>query len=152
MRIGRTALAVLLVLGSAAGVPARSAAQGTAQGNSRANAAFPSGEAVPSAASDPDAIDVARLGVNVDRIYRQLRQTTVREEIDGLHLRYTIDVFGRAPNIELFTKQDNLLKGPVPYGAPTHADILQAITPQEYRAPAADFGALFRWLADKAKK
>jgi hypothetical protein len=147
-----------LVLGSAAGAPAQSAAQNpaqsaqnTAQGNTRANAASPAAEAIPHQNGDADAIDVSRLGVDVERIQRQLRQTTVREEIDGLHLRYTIDVYGRAPNIELFTREDNLQKGPVPYGAPTHSDILQAITPQEYRAPAADFGALFRWLADKAK-
>jgi len=25
------------------------------------------------------------------------------------------------------------------------------MTPQEFRAPAADFGSLFRWLADKSK-
>ena len=31
------------------------------------------------------------------------------------------------------------------------ASAIEQITPQEYRAPAADFSALFRWLADKAK-
>lgn len=97
------------------------------------------------------AVDVSKLGVSVERIGRQLRQTTVREERDGLNLRYVVDVYGTAPRIEFFTRQDNLLSGPVPYGAPTHQDILQVITPQEFRAPAADFGNLLRWLADKAK-
>ena len=69
----------------------------------------------------------------------------------GLRLRYIVDVYGQAPRIELFTKQDNLLNGPVPYGGPTHQDLLQVITPQEHRAPAANFGNLFRWLSDKAK-
>ena len=96
-------------------------------------------------------VDVAKLPVNLERIQRQLQQPTVREERDGLNLRYMVDVYGRAPRIELFTKQDNLETGPVPYGAPTHRDMIQAVTPQEFRAPAADFGALFRWLADKAK-
>ena len=112
-------------------------------------ALFSSALALPAAAQDT--VDVGKLPVNLERIQRQLQQTSVREERDGLNLRYVVDVFGRAPQIELFTKQENLKDGPVPYGAPTHRQMIEAITPQEYRAPAADFGALFRWLADKAK-
>lgn len=96
-------------------------------------------------------IDVSRLPVNLERIQRQLRQSTVRDESDGLRLRYTVEVFGQAPKIELFGNRDFSLTGPAPYGAPTHNDILQLITPQEHRAPAADFSNLFRWLSNKAK-
>jgi hypothetical protein len=106
--------------------------------------------ALPSVAQD-NSVDVAKLPVNLARIQQQLQQTTVREERDGLNLRYIVDVYGRAPRIELFPPQPNLMTGPAPYGAPTHQDILRQITPQEHSAPAADFGALFRWLADKAK-
>jgi hypothetical protein len=102
-------------------------------------------------AAPASTVDVSRLPVNLSRIQRQLQRSTVREERDGLNLRYLVDVFGQAPAIELFSTQDNLLDGPVPYGGPTHRDILQVITPQEHRAPAANFGNLFRWLADKAK-
>jgi hypothetical protein len=112
-------------------------------------ALFSSALALPAAAQDT--VDVGKLPVNLERIQRQLQQASVREERDGLNLRYVVDVFGRAPQIELFTKEENLKDGPVPYGAPTHRQMIEAITPQEYRAPAADFGALFRWLADKAK-
>lgn len=97
-------------------------------------------------------VDVSRLPINLDRIQRQLRQSTVRDESDGLRLRYVVDVFGQAPRIELFGGRENALTGPAPYGAPTHQDMLQIMTPQEFSAPAANFGNLFRWLADKAKK
>ena len=30
--------------------------------------------------------------------------------------------------------------------------MIHQVTPQEYRAPIADFGALFRWLADRGNK
>jgi hypothetical protein len=104
-------------------------------------------------AAQPSAqIDVSRLPINVDRIHRQLRQATVREERDGLNLRYIVDVYGQAPRLELFTKQDNLRDGAVPYGGPTHQDMLNVMTPQEYRAPAANFTNLFNWLAGRAKK
>lgn len=96
-------------------------------------------------------MDVSQLPLNLDRIKRQLQQSTVRDESDGLRLRYVVDVFGQAPRIELFGNRDYSLTGPAPYGAPTHNDLLQMITPQEHRAPAANFGNLFRWLADKAK-
>jgi hypothetical protein len=105
--------------------------------------------ALPAAAQDR--VDVNKLPVNLERIQRQLKQASIREERDGLNLRYFIPVYAQAPRIELFTRQDNLETGPVPYGAPSHRDMINAVTPQEFRAPAADFSGLFRWFADKAK-
>lgn len=103
-------------------------------------------------AQPAESVDVSRLPINMDRIKRQVRQSTVRDESDGLRLRYVVDVFGQSPRIELFGGLENQLTGPAPYGAPTHQDMLQIMTPQEFSAPAANFGNLFRWLADKAKK
>jgi|SRR5687768_4829669 len=97
-------------------------------------------------------IDVSRLPIDLRRIEKSFRQTTIREERDGLNLRYFVDVYAKAPAIVLFTKEDNLFYGPVPYGGPTHRDMLDMITPEEHSAPAADIGALFRWLSgNKAK-
>jgi hypothetical protein len=97
-------------------------------------------------------VDVSRLPINLDRIQRELRESTIREERDGLNISYVIGVFGQAPALEFFTADDNLVTGPVPYGAPTHQEILEHLTPMEYRAPAADLSALLRWLAERAKK
>ena len=96
-------------------------------------------------------VDVTRLPIDLQRIERRFRQTTVRETRDGLNLRYFVDVYAKAPEIKLLTKEDNLLTGPVPYGAPTHREMLEMMTPREYRAPAADFGNLLRWLSRKDK-
>jgi hypothetical protein len=114
-------------------------------------AALLSSAALAFPAAGQDTVDVGKLPVNLARIQRQLQQATVRQERDGLNLRYVVDVYGKAPRIELFAPQPNLMTGPTPYGAPTHQQMIEAVTPQEFRAPAADFGALFRWLADKAK-
>ena len=105
--------------------------------------------AAPAAATE---IDVSRLPIDLRRIEKNFRQTTIREQRDGLNLRYFVDVYAKAPAIVLFTKEDNLLFGPVPYGGPTHSEMLQMITPQEHSAPPADIGALFRWLAGDRKK
>jgi hypothetical protein len=97
-------------------------------------------------------VDVSRLPISLSNIEKKFRQTTIREEREGLNLRYFIDVYAKAPNIVLFTKEDNLLTGPVPYGGPTHREMLDMITPKEHRAPAADLGALMRWLSGTKDK
>jgi hypothetical protein len=104
------------------------------------------------AAAAQSSIDVTRLPVDLAKVTQQLRQSAATESRNGLHIRYTIDVYGQAPRIELFTKQDNLASGPVPYGAPTHREMLNHVTPIEYRAPIMDFSALIRWLTDRADK
>src|SRR4030095_8568259 len=97
-------------------------------------------------------VDVKRLPIDLAKVTRELRQSAASESRTGLNIRYRVDVYGQAPRIELFTKQDNLVSGPVPYGAPSHQEMIKHVTPQEYRAPYADFGSLIRWLNDKAKK
>ena len=113
-------------------------------------------DVAPAAAQDPGkpALDASKLGVDLSRIRRQLVRVTVREERDGLNLRYAVDVFGVAPALDLFPSariDPNYFTGPAPYGAPSHRDFLNLNTPIQHRAPAADFGALFRWLADKSR-
>ncbi|HVG70276.1 MAG TPA: hypothetical protein VM819_05170 [Vicinamibacterales bacterium] len=78
-------------------------------------------------------IDVNRLPIDLQRIERRFRQGQIREERDGLNLRYYIDVFAVAPRIVLFTEQDNLRYGPVPYGGPTHNEMLEMMTPRPFR-------------------
>ncbi len=136
MRLGPFGIAALLLLGL--GHPAS------------AQHAVP--ERAEAAATTRPNVDVGQLPISLSRINRGLRQTSEREERDGMKLRYSIDVYGSAPPIDVLNpKQDNLLYGPVPYGGPTHQQMLQIMTPQEFRAPAADFSGLIRWLADKSK-
>src|SRR4030095_9770569 len=85
--------------------------------------------ALPAAAQER--VDVAKLPVNLERIHRQLQQSSVREERDGLSLRYFIPVYGQAPRIQLFTKQDNIETGQAPYCAPTHRDTITQDAPEE---------------------
>lgn len=97
-------------------------------------------------------VDVKLLPISLHRIQRELQQSSSTEGHDGLRLRYQIDVYGRSPAIELFTRADNLRNGPVPYGGPTHKEMLDMMTPREFRAPVMDFTSFMRWLADRANK
>ena len=113
--------------------------------------AFPALLALTSAASAQE-VDVSRLPLNLDKIQRELRQSAIKEERDGLNLRYVIDVYGQAPPILLYETGFDMVNGPVPNSAPTHKEMIQHVTPIEYRAPAADLSALLRWLADRSKR
>ena len=80
-------------------------------------------------------VELNRLPINVARIGKQLRQTQVREERNGLRLRYEIQVYGEAPRFKLVTPLDNLLLGNVPNTAPTHSDMIRQMTPKEFSTP-----------------
>lgn len=88
------------------------------------------------------------LPVSLERIRRQLRELPESTE-SNLRLSYYIEVYGRAPAVDLFGGFD-LHTGPVPYGGPTHAEFLDVVTPQPFRTPAVDLlaptKALFDWL------
>lgn len=103
-------------------------------------------------AQTQEPVDVSRLPVDLIRIQRALQESTIREERDGLNLRYTVEVYGQAPPLVFLGPEGHWATGPVPYGAPTHRDMIEHVTPKEYRAPVADFSALLRWLAERAGK
>lgn len=93
-----------------------------------------SGADPPAAVPAPVPVDVARLPIDLGRLQRRLRAAAERTEADGLNLKYFVDVYAPAPPVTFFTPQDNLTSGPVPNSAPTHAQMLEALTPQELRA------------------
>jgi hypothetical protein len=97
-------------------------------------------------------VDVDRLPISMAKIRKELQRQADTEERQGLNLRYSLHVYGVAPRLQFFTEEDNLTTGPVPWGAPTHREMIEHVTPQEFRAPVADFSALIRWLAERNKK
>jgi hypothetical protein len=52
----------------------------------------------------------------------------------------------------LFAPDTDLKFGPAPYGAPTHRDMIQQVTPKEFSAPVMDFNGLVRWFSNKLGK
>jgi hypothetical protein len=83
-----------------------------------------------------DAVDVDRLPVNLARIRRELKQAPAGSETrDGLNLRYFLQIYGSAPQLVLFTPADDLVRGAVPFAAPSHREIIRVITPKEFSVP-----------------
>ena len=108
--------------------------------------------APPAVAPATPSAESQQYGLNLARIQRGLQKSAERQEYDGLNLRYYVSVYAPSPSIKLFTPLDNLLYGQAPYGGPTHREMMDLITPREYRAPVADFSGIARWLANKSKK
>jgi hypothetical protein len=109
-------------------------------------------------AADPQpAIDATKLGVSLSRIQKGLRiaESKEKEMRDGLRLEFQIQVYGRAPRIEVLKGVD-LFNGAVPGTAPTHRDIIDFLTPQIYRTPGLPISALAMWATqhfwEKGKK
>src|SRR5262245_60928283 len=127
------ALALLLAVTLA--VPASVRAQGT----SAAAPADPKPEATPQ-------VDASKLGVSLSRIRRELAQAEAVDALpeDGrLRFSYTVAVVGQAPKIDFM--EGFPVSGAVPYGSPTHEEVLDVLTPRPFRYGGVPFSALAAW-------
>jgi hypothetical protein len=102
-------------------------------------------------------VDISKLGVSLSRIKRELAQAeaaAVAPEDGRLKFSITVQVVGSAPKINVL--EGFPVSGAVPYGPPTHQEVLDVLTPQEFRSPAVPFSALAVWAAkalmEKSKK
>ena len=115
----------------------------------------PTAEPSPGRSTEPQpsaesatTVDASKMGVDLSRIKRELVQADEAEESDSpLRLRFTVQVVGVAPKIDLL--EGFKLSGAIPYGAPTHQEILEVFTPQAYRSPTIPFSALAVLAAQK---
>ena len=93
-----------------------------------------------------------RLQPRADSARSCARRPSVRT-YDGLNLRYYVDVFAQAPpHSALHAATTTCSTARCRYGGPSHREMMNMITPQEFRAPVIDFSGSLRWFANKAKK
>ncbi len=108
------------------------------------------GETAPepeSKASEPLPVDPSRMGISLERIVKGLRFEEMRERRTDspLNLEFQVQVFGTAPRIDILGDYDIGKDGPLPYGAPTHQDFLNHLTPQAYRSPTVPISSVALW-------
>lgn len=100
-------------------------------------------------------VDVSKMGVSLDRIRRDLMPDATERRGGGpLNLQIHVEVFGKAPKIDFL--EGFSVTGAIPYGSPTHQEVLDVITPREFRSPAVPVSAIFMQAAqyfwEKSKK
>ena len=118
---------------------------------SPARAQQPSESAPPAApaAEAKTQIDPYKLGISLSRIRRELQEIEARESQggDALKLEFVVEVFGKAPRIDLL--ENFPVSGPVPYGPPTHQEVLDQLTPKEFRSPVLPISSFAYWAAQQ---
>ena len=83
--------------------------------------------------------------VSLERIKRQLdRLPPTHEERSLLRLSSYIEVYGRLPRIDLVQGFD-VHNGPVPYGVPTHAELLAVMSRREFQPAVAKLNSIIGW-------
>jgi hypothetical protein len=87
--------------------------------------------------------------VSLERIQKKLAEQPASAATNALKLEYYIEVYGKAPQVN-FLENFNVTSGPVPRTAPTHADILDVVTPEGFRTPAPNISAFIEWLRQKS--
>jgi hypothetical protein len=88
--------------------------------------------------------------ISVERIRRELERPRSARDA-ALRLDYYIEVYGRTAALDAYLASMDFT-GPARHGGPSHRDILHMITPQEFRPPVADIGALVRWINQKLEE
>ena len=122
-----------------------------------ASGAQPKPPPAPTQNQPPPSFD--DLGVSFERIKRGLRLTPASTAKTPLRLEFYVEVQGTAPPILLF-QPGELATGPVPYGAPTHSDVLELFTPIEFRSPTMPLSTiaimgiqkLLAWESNRARE
>jgi hypothetical protein len=97
-------------------------------------------------AQQGQAVDPSKMGIDLSRIKRELAEPEPADD-DPLRLKFHVEVVGTAPKID-FLEGFNV-EGPVPYGPPTHQEVLDQLTPQEYRSPTVPIFGLAVAAAQK---
>ncbi len=89
-------------------------------------------------------LDAEQLPVSLERIRRELRSRPMLDP-ESLRLSYYVEVYAKRPQLDVFAGFD-LHNSPVPYGAPSHREIIDLVTPLEFRSPPADLTGVLNWL------
>ena len=120
---------------------------------------------VPPSAARPEQLpaspapSVEALGMSFERIKRELRILPASTAKTPLKLEYYVEVQALMPSIPLF-KPGELTTGPVPYGAPTHRDMMDHVTPEAFKAGTVPISSLaimgivklLQWEAQRARE
>ena len=102
---------------------------------------------------------VESLGMSFDRIKRELRILPPSTAKSAIKLEYYVEVQGLMPPLPLF-RPGELTTGPVPYGAPTHWDMMDHVTPLAFKTGTVPISSLaimgiaklIQWEAQRARE
>jgi len=99
--------------------------------------------------AEPALLPAVELPVNLERVKQKLAALpATEEERSRLRLAFYLDVYGRAPRFNPLEGFD-IHTGPIPFGAPSHADLRDFWTPEAFRAPVVDLTSVLGWIFNR---
>jgi hypothetical protein len=121
--------------------------------------AVPASAASPEQPPAPPPPSVEALGMSFERIKRGLRVLPPSTAKTPLKLEYYVEVQGLMPPLPLF-RPGELTTGPVPFGAPTHRDMMDHVTPEAFKSGTVPISGLaimgivklLQWEAQRARE
>ena len=90
-------------------------------------------------------LEAEDLGISLARIQQRLDRLPDGEESRRtLRLNYYVQVYARAPALNLFNDFD-VHNSPVPYGVPMHSEMLRAMRPNEHVPDVVNLNPILGW-------
>ena len=96
--------------------------------------------------SDDAGLTTGEIPISFDRVRRQLDRV-LQAPASGRALRLNdyVEVYARLPALDLIESTFDLSEGPIPDGAPTRIEMLNAMTPREWRSQGVNLANVIGW-------
>ena len=91
--------------------------------------------------------------ISFERVRRQLdRALRAPNARRMLRLNDYVTVYARLPALDLIENTFDLSEGPIPHGAPTRLEMLNAMTPREWRSRGVNLNNVIGWTVRRIRK
>ena len=90
------------------------------------------------------------MAISFERVRRQLDRAVQAEDTGRvLRLNDYVAVYARLPALELIEPTFDLSEGPIPSGAPTRVEMLNAMAPREWRLRRVNLANVIGWALSR---
>lgn len=104
-------------------------------------------------ATDDAPLTADEIPISFDRVRRELdRALRAPNAGRALRLNDYVTVYARLPALDLIENTFDLSQGPIPHGAPTRIEMLNAMTPREWRTQGVNLANVIGWTVRRINR
>ena len=103
--------------------------------------------------TDDAPLTADEIPISFDRVQRELdRALRAPNAGRALRLNDYVTVYARLPALDLIENTFDLSQGPIPHGAPTRIEMLNAMTPREWRTQGVNLANVIGWTVRRINR
>lgn len=103
--------------------------------------------------TDDAPLTADEIPISFDRVRRELdRALRAPNAGRALRLNDYVTVYARLPPLDLIENTFDLSQGPIPHGAPTRIEMLNAMTPREWRTQGVNLANVIGWTVRRINR